>query len=139
LIAVRIGRNANHDFQRFRAIHRQSGLLTQLLAKGGQQFSREFNDRDLAAVKIDPGGRAGALQQTLDGAEHRPVTSALDSPGIPAETAFAAAYRDERREPLPGLSVGRFESDKRIVSAVSGRSDDTSSAEVNSKFHEVAK
>jgi hypothetical protein len=97
--------------------------LPQLLAKRRQQLRREFHHRNCAAGDVEL--RSGAaFQQALERAQHSPTAIALHRPRAPAEAAFVAAYRHQRREPLPRLPIGRFKTDQGTVSTVRRRGHD---------------
>ncbi len=49
------------------------------------------------------------LQQPFQRAQNGPPAIALHRPRVPAETAFVAADRHQRRKPFPRLPIGRFE------------------------------
>ena len=104
LIAVGIGRHADHDFDGLAAFERERRCLAQLLAESRQHLRHQFHYRHGAAGEIQPRGGSGPFQQPLQRAKYRPSAIALHSPRAPAVAAFITADGHQGREPFPRLS-----------------------------------
>jgi hypothetical protein len=63
---IGIGRDADDDFERFRAAGRQGGTGAQLPPQSRKEASGELDHRRLAAGQVEPRGWPGRFQQSLE-------------------------------------------------------------------------